>query len=62
LKRVERRNLGRQSLATLETELRRAKERLRHQSQVIRCCILQPGYLIWIMLRPSVIASAPLPE
>jgi transposase len=44
LKCVELKNLCCQSLAELKTELRKAKERLRHKRDVILGCIRQPGF------------------
>jgi transposase len=46
LKRVELHNRCCRDLAELEVELRRAKERLRHKSNVIRACSLQCGYSV----------------
>jgi transposase len=40
---TELKNLCCQSLAELRVELRKAKERLRHNKQVILGCIRQPG-------------------
>ena len=44
LKYVELKNVCCQSLAELKVELRKAKERLRHKSDVILGCIRQPGF------------------
>jgi transposase len=44
LKYVELKNVCCQSLAELKLELRKAKERLRHKSDVILGCIRQPGF------------------
>jgi transposase len=44
LKRVELKNLCCQSIPHLCLELRRAKERLRHKTDVILGCIKQPGF------------------
>ena len=44
LKCVELKNLCCESLAELKTELRKAKERLRHKRDVILGCIRQPGF------------------
>ena len=43
LKRVELKNLSCHNLSQLLTELRRAKERLRHKTHFIQACIKQPG-------------------
>jgi transposase len=43
LKRVELKNVGCQNLSHLRQELRRAKERLRHKTNVILGCIKQVG-------------------
>ncbi len=43
LKRVEMKNLSCQNLPHLRSELRRAKERLRHKTQIIQACIHQAG-------------------
>ena len=43
LKRVELKNLSCQSIPHLRLELCRAKERLRHKTDVIQACIRQPG-------------------
>ena len=45
LKRVELRNLSCENLDHLRCELRKAKERLRHKTDIIRACIRQPGYV-----------------
>ena len=44
LKCVELKNLCCQSLSELKVELRKAKERLRHNKHVILGCIRQPGF------------------
>jgi transposase len=44
LKCVELKNLCCESLSELKTELRKAKERLRHKRDVILGCIRQPGF------------------
>ena len=44
LKSVELKNLCCQNIAELRTELRKAKERLRHKVDVILGCIRQPGF------------------
>ena len=44
LKYVELKNLCCQSLSELRVELRKAKERLRHKTDVILDCIRQPGF------------------
>lgn len=44
LKRVELKNLCCQNITHLRLELRRAKERLRHKTDVILGCIKQPGF------------------
>jgi transposase len=44
LKRVELKNLCCQSISHLGYELRKAKERLRHKTNVILGCIQQPGF------------------
>jgi transposase len=44
LKCVELKNLCCQDIAELRTELRKAKERLRHKVHVILGCIRQPGF------------------
>jgi transposase len=44
LKCVELKNLCCQNIAELRTELRKAKERLRHKVDVILGCIRQPGF------------------
>jgi transposase len=44
LKCVELKNLCCQNIAELRTELRKAKERLRHKVHVILGCIRQPGF------------------
>jgi transposase len=44
LKCVELKNLCCESLAELKSELRKAKERLRHKRDVILGCIRQPGF------------------
>ena len=44
LKCVELKNLCCESLAQLKIELRKAKERLRHNRDVILGCIRQPGF------------------
>ena len=41
---VELKNICCQSLAELRSELRKAKERLRHKKHVILGCIRQPGF------------------
>jgi transposase len=46
LKYVELKNLGCHDLSELTAELRRAKERLRHKTDVIQACIRQPGYAL----------------
>jgi transposase len=46
LKCVELKNLCCQSLAQLRVELRKAKERLRHEKHVILGCTRQPGFEI----------------
>lgn len=43
LKRVELKNLACRDVSHLRSELRKAKERLRHKRHVIRGCIAQPG-------------------
>ena len=45
LKRVELKNVCCRDLAQLRTELRKAKERLRHKKNVVQACIHQPGYV-----------------
>ncbi len=45
LKRVELKNVCCRDLAQLRTELRKAKERLRHKKHVVKACIHQPGYV-----------------
>lgn len=45
LKRVELKNLSCPDISHLRHELRKAKERLRHKTPVIRGCIRQPGSL-----------------
>jgi len=45
LKRVELKNVCCRDLAQLRTELRKAKERLRHKKHVVKACIQQPGYI-----------------
>lgn len=44
LKRVELRNVSCDNLDHLRRELRKAKQRLRHKTHIIRACIRQPGY------------------
>jgi transposase len=44
LKQVELKNVSCQELAHLRRELRKATERLRHKTHVIRGCIKQPGF------------------
>ena len=44
LKSVELKNVCCRNLSELRSELRKAKERLRHKIRVIRGCIRQPGY------------------
>jgi transposase len=44
LKYVELKNVCCQSLSELRSELRKAKERLRHKKHVILGCIRQPGF------------------
>ena len=44
LKRVELKNLCCQSISHLNYELRKARERLRHKTNVILGCIKQPGF------------------
>lgn len=44
LKYVELKNLCCQNLSELRNELRKAKERLRHKTDVILGCIRQPGF------------------
>jgi len=44
LKCVELKNLCCQDIAELRTELRKAKERLRHKVDIILGCIRQPGF------------------
>jgi transposase len=46
LKRVELKNRCCHDLAELRIELRRAKERLRHQRPIIRSCSAQCGYSV----------------
>jgi transposase len=46
LKRVELRNVSCDNLDHLRRELRKAKERLRHKTHIIRACIRQPGYTV----------------
>lgn len=46
LKYVELKNVCCQSLSELRSELRKAKERLRHKKQVILGCIRQPGFVV----------------
>lgn len=46
LKRVELKNVSCQDLPHLRCELRSAKERLRHKTDVIRGCIKQPGFYV----------------
>lgn len=43
LKGVELKNLSCRDLSHLRTELRKAKERLRHKSHVLRACYERPG-------------------
>ena len=43
LKRVELKNLACQNLSELRTELRRAKERMRHKVDVITACVDHAG-------------------
>ncbi len=43
LKRVELKNLACQNLSELRTELRRAKERMRHKVHVITACVQHAG-------------------
>lgn len=45
LKRVELKNVCCRDLEHLRTELRKAKERLRHKKHIIQACIRQPGYV-----------------
>lgn len=45
LKRVELKNLTCLDVSHLRSELRKAKERLRHKPNVIRGCIREPGLL-----------------
>ena len=45
LKGVELRNVSCQNLSHLTNELRKAKERLRHKTQVILGCIKKPGLI-----------------
>jgi len=45
LKRVELKNVSCQDVWHLRRELRRAKERLRHKTNIIRGCISQPGFV-----------------
>ena len=45
LKRVELRNLACHDLSHLRAELRKATQRLRHKSHIIKGCIRQPGYV-----------------
>jgi transposase len=44
LKRVELKNLCCQNISQLRRELRKAKERLRHKTDIIKGCIAQPGF------------------
>jgi transposase len=44
LKRVELKNVCCRDLGHLASELRRAKERLRHKQEIIRSCVRQCGY------------------
>lgn len=44
LKRVELKNLACQNISHLRCELRKATERLRHKTHIIRGCIKQPGF------------------
>jgi transposase len=46
LKRVELKNVCCRDLIHLATEVRRAKERLRHKREVIRGCVSQCGCLV----------------
>ena len=46
LKRVELKNRCCHDLAELRVDLRRAKERLRHQRDIIRACSVQCGYSV----------------
>ena len=43
LKHVELKNLSCQDLPHLRAELRKAKERLRHKTHIIKACVTQPG-------------------
>ena len=43
LKRVELKNRCCQNISRLNHELRKAKERLRHKTNVIAGCVKQPG-------------------
>lgn len=45
LKYVEMKNLCCHDLPELRHELRKAKERLRHKTDVLRGCVKQPGYV-----------------
>lgn len=44
LKHVELNNLSCQDTPHLRAELRKAKERLRHKTSVIKACVKQPGF------------------
>ena len=46
LKYVELKNVCCRSLSELRSELRKAKERLRHKRRVILGCIRQPGFVV----------------
>ncbi len=46
LKYVELKNVYCRSLCELRHELRKAKERLRHERRVILGCIRQPGFVV----------------
>jgi hypothetical protein len=54
LKCVELWNLCCESLSELKVELRKAKERLRHNRDVILGCIRQPGFELWVSVLRSV--------
>ena len=43
LKRVERKNVCCRDLEQLTTEVRKAKDRLRHKPEIIRSCVRQCG-------------------
>jgi transposase len=53
LKRVELKNRCCQSISHLYYELGKAKERLRHKTNVISGCIKQPGFYLVVSSRIS---------